>query len=213
MSPLSFILSSTKLFLPCFYTEKPLIKLTSFSQYTTICFVSFSYSVFNEQFLGLSSHGGDDGDSNSFAHANLCALQATLNPWVLLLSIVFIVESNDPDGVTWLHGGDDGIRTHDPLLAGQVLSQLSYTPVISLRNGSVSSRRNSPCRLWPIFPGRFHPSIFGTAQLNYRVRNGNGWTLCVKRTDWRPSFRTSGLNNKKVTWTPSTKVFRLSQSP
>ena len=27
------------------------------------------------------------------------------------------------------HGGDDGIRTHDPLLAGQVLSQLSYTPI------------------------------------------------------------------------------------
>ena len=26
-------------------------------------------------------------------------------------------------------GGDDGNRTHDPLLAGQVLSQLSYTPV------------------------------------------------------------------------------------
>ena len=25
--------------------------------------------------------------------------------------------------------GDDGIRTHDPLLAGQVLSQLSYTPM------------------------------------------------------------------------------------
>ena len=28
----------------------------------------------------------------------------------------------------WRRGGDDGIRTHDPLLAGQVLSQLSYTP-------------------------------------------------------------------------------------
>ncbi len=28
-------------------------------------------------------------------------------------------------------GGDDGIRTHDPLLAGQVLSQLSYTPICS----------------------------------------------------------------------------------
>ena len=28
-----------------------------------------------------------------------------------------------------LSGGDDGIRTHDPLLAGQVLSQLSYTPI------------------------------------------------------------------------------------
>ena len=28
-----------------------------------------------------------------------------------------------------LYDGDDGIRTHDPLLAGQVLSQLSYTPI------------------------------------------------------------------------------------
>ena len=32
-------------------------------------------------------------------------------------------------------GGDDGIRTHDPLLAGQVLSHLSYTPLRgSLKN-------------------------------------------------------------------------------
>ena len=38
-----------------------------------------------------------------------------------------------PRGFT-LFGGDDGIRTHDPLLAGQVLSQLSYTP-ISLDTG------------------------------------------------------------------------------
>ena len=26
--------------------------------------------------------------------------------------------------------GDEGIRTHDPLLARQVLSQLSYTPIV-----------------------------------------------------------------------------------
>ena len=32
-------------------------------------------------------------------------------------------------GVHFRGGGDDGIRTHDPLLAGQVLSQLSYTPI------------------------------------------------------------------------------------
>ena len=31
--------------------------------------------------------------------------------------------------VSLAYGGDDGIRTHDPLLAGQVLSQLSYTPI------------------------------------------------------------------------------------
>ena len=32
------------------------------------------------------------------------------------------------DMVRIILGGDDGVRTHDPLLAGQVLSQLSYTP-------------------------------------------------------------------------------------
>ena len=39
------------------------------------------------------------------------------------------------------------------------------------------------CRLWAIFPGRRQPSIFTTAALNFRVRNGNGWTHCVKNTD------------------------------
>ena len=33
-------------------------------------------------------------------------------------------------------GGDDGIRTHDPLLAGQVLSQLSYTPIFEVMGNS-----------------------------------------------------------------------------
>ena len=36
----------------------------------------------------------------------------------------------------------------------------------------------------PIFPGRFQPSIFGTNELNYRVRDGNGWTLNVINTDY-----------------------------
>ena len=39
------------------------------------------------------------------------------------------------------------------------------------------------CQQRPIFPGRFHPSIFGTVELNFRVRNGNGWTLNVNVTD------------------------------
>ena len=37
-------------------------------------------------------------------------------------------------------GGDDGIRTHDPLLAGQVLSQLSYTPILSSKFGIPNSK-------------------------------------------------------------------------
>ena len=39
-------------------------------------------------------------------------------------------------------GGDDGIRTHDPLLAGQVLSQLSYTPIGAHPLGSSLLRRS-----------------------------------------------------------------------
>ena len=41
-------------------------------------------------------------------------------------------------------------------------------------------------RSWPrpIFPDSFPSSIFGTAQLNFRVRNGNGWTLCVMSTNY-----------------------------
>ena len=36
----------------------------------------------------------------------------------------------------------------------------------------------------PIFPGGCPPSIFGTDELNYRVRDGNGWTLSVIDTDY-----------------------------
>ena len=35
----------------------------------------------------------------------------------------------------------------------------------------------------PIFPGRRQPSIVGRNELNYRVRNGNGWTLVLISTN------------------------------
>ena len=44
------------------------------------------------------------------------------------------------------------------------------------------------CQHRPIFPGRFQPSIVGTDELNFRVRNGNGWTLAVKDTDFSLYF-------------------------
>ena len=37
----------------------------------------------------------------------------------------------------------------------------------------------------PIFPGGRPPSIFGDNELNYRVRDGNGWTLISIDTNWR----------------------------
>ena len=56
--------------------------------------------------------------------------------------------------------GDGEIRTLDPLLARQVLSQLSYTPMM----------------IWhpPALPCRLQHSTIGRLGLNHRVRDGNG---------------------------------------
>ena len=43
----------------------------------------------------------------------------------------------------------------------------------ALKNGQRESRH------LPIFPGRLQPSIFGTTELNFCVRNGNRWDLRV----------------------------------
>ena len=51
------------------------------------------------------------------------------------------------------------------------------------------------CRHWAIFPCSFPQSIFATAELNFRVRNGNGWTLCVCNTDYSRTFDPWKLNN------------------
>ena len=36
----------------------------------------------------------------------------------------------------------------------------------------------------PIFPVRLQTSIFGRNELNFRVRNGNGWTLILINTNY-----------------------------
>ena len=49
-------------------------------------------------------------------------------------------------------------------------------PPASLRKGGFSKRES---RHLPIFAGRLQPTIFGTTELNFCVRNGNRWNLCV----------------------------------
>lgn len=36
----------------------------------------------------------------------------------------------------------------------------------------------------PIFPGSYPPSIVGADELNYRVRDGNGWDLTAISTGY-----------------------------
>ena len=45
------------------------------------------------------------------------------------------------------------------------------------------------CWRLPIVPGRFQPSIVGTSELNFRVRDGNGWTLTVINTNYSVRVR------------------------
>ena len=76
----------------------------------------------------------------------------------------------------------------------QVFSALqSLTSVFGMGTGGPSAlekptRLSFPqallCQHRPIFPARLHASIVGTAELNFCVRNGNRWTLCVNNTDY-----------------------------
>ena len=45
---------------------------------------------------------------------------------------------------------------------------------------------NEEYKCWrlPIFPGSCPPSIFGASELNFRVRDGNGWTLTAINTNY-----------------------------
>ena len=70
-----------------------------------------------------------------------------------------------------IRSGDKGIRTLDPLLARQVLSQLSYTPM----------------GIWqpPALPYRLQYSTIGRLGLNHRVRDENG---CVPQAHNHQKF-------------------------
>ena len=47
----------------------------------------------------------------------------------------------------------------------------------------------------PIFPVRLQASIFGRSELNFRVRNGNGWTLALINTNYFPSKKKVSKEN------------------
>ena len=77
------------------------------------------------------------------------------------------------------NGSPSWTRTNDTAVNSRVLYRLSYggisKPLIFTR-GLVLAL--------PIFPGRRQPSIVSRDELNYRVRNGNGWTLALISTNF-----------------------------
>ena len=103
---------------PVFLLEK-LVLVSAFT-------LAANYRIFNSLFASggspvVGSNGLEPSTSRlSGARSNHLSYRPVLSGIALR---VFGSYSSSPTG------GDDGIRTHDPLLAGQVLSQLSYTPI------------------------------------------------------------------------------------
>ena len=84
--------------------------------------------------------------------------------------------------------GPSGLEPPTSCLSGTRSNLLSYDPMwlvwFSIHTRFLQSREqisllSSLCWHWAIFPCRFQQSIFATAELNFCVRNGNRWTLCV----------------------------------
>ena len=75
------------------------------------------------------------------------------------------------------------------------------------------------CWRLPIFTGRFQPTIFGTTELNFCVRDGNRWTLSVIDTNYLlPLFYCLGLgdpceNRTRVAAVRGRSLNRLTNGP
>jgi hypothetical protein len=52
----------------------------------------------------------------------------------------------------------------------------------------------------PIFPGGCPPSIFGAGELNFRVRDGNGWTLSASVTGTNLQLRAPSVTGWLEAW-------------
>ena len=79
-------------------------------------------------------------------------------------------------------GSPSWTRTNDTAVNSRVLYRLSYGGMCEV----VWSSQTRPLRVLalPIFPGRLQPSIVGRSELNFRVRDGNGWTLALINTNY-----------------------------
>ena len=89
--------------------------------------------------------------------------------------------------VTARHGSPSWTRTNDTAVNSRVLYRLSYGGIFE--TAWPSQTRPFPVLALPIFPGRLQPSIVGRSELNFRVRDGNGWTLALISTNFVPHMR------------------------
>ena len=138
-------------------------------------------------------------DSNHFKNLYLAELSLLLDWSTRLLfvfkGILFHCSLVGPSGLepptSCLSGTRSNLLSYEPMwlvsdfpsLERFFLLPFHYYLLLQLRG---SFRFPQLCRHWAIFPRSLPRSIVTTAELNFRVRNGNGWTLCVCNTDCFP---------------------------
>ena len=62
-----------------------------------------------------------------------------------------------------------------------------------MENGLAQSNQTVQMLALPIFPGRLQPSIVSRSELNFRVRDGNGWTLALINTNYCTVIHSNNL--------------------
>ena len=80
------------------------------------------------------------------------------------------------------HGSPSWTRTNDTAVNSRVLYRLSYGGMCEVI--WPSQTRPLLVLALPIFPDRLQSSIVGRSELNFRVRDGNGWTLALINTNY-----------------------------
>ena len=96
--------------------------LKSVRFYSSICFIRFSMNISVFEKVGVPLVGLDGLEPSTSRLSGARSNHLSYRPLFSGDHRFFVIFA------AFAAGGDDGVRTHDPLLAGQVLSQLSYTP-------------------------------------------------------------------------------------
>ena len=113
-----FTYAANLFFYPCFHGKTLKFKFnTFFSLQLSVLFVNIRFSMNNWWAQVDSNHRPPAYQAGALTS---WAISPCVRCDSISITRAFLFE---------MLGGDDGIRTHDPLLAGQVLSQLSYTPI------------------------------------------------------------------------------------
>ena len=118
-----------------------------------------------------NGHGGQGAGRPTAPLKNPCVGRGALTSPKLTAISHFPLKSKYKEKSTTsnevvLLGDPCGNRTHVNGVRGRCLNRLT--------NGPYKRSRHLP-----IFTGRFQPTIFGTSELNFCVRNGNRWNLTV----------------------------------